>query len=109
MENLCMSLVKAETEQEVVRLLKSQGYWDNQKNWKFYGDIENNFSVIGNQQSLPESAIVEKIINSVDAVLMRECLRRGIDPESTKAPENIVQALERFFNISQGDLWRIGT
>jgi hypothetical protein len=102
-----MSLVKAESEQEVVDILKKQGYWDNQKNWEFYGNVENNFSVIGNQQSLPESALVEKIINSVDAVLMRECLRRGIDPESTDAPKNIVKALEEFFQISQGSLWNI--
>ena len=107
MESLCLDLVKAESEQEVIGILKKAGYWDSQENWKFYGDIENNFSTIGNQQSLPESAIVEKIINSVDAVLMRECLRRKIDPESCKAPENIVKALEEFFKICQGDLWNI--
>jgi hypothetical protein len=84
-----------------------EGYWENQRNWKFYGDNENNFSVIGNQQSLPESAIVEKIINSVDAVLMRECLKRKIAPESQEAPRNIVEALEKFFGISQGSLWDI--
>jgi len=105
--DLCTSLAKAESEQEVIRYLKGAGFWDRQENWKFYGGIENNFSVIGNQQSLPESAIVEKIINSVDAVLMRECLRRKIDPESHDAPQNIVKALEVFFKISQGSLWNI--
>jgi hypothetical protein len=108
LESLCWSLVKAESEQEVIEILKKVGYWDDQENWKFYGGIENNFSVIGNQQSLPESAIVEKIINSVDAVLMRECLRRKIDPESREAPENVVKALEEFFGISQGNLWNVG-
>lgn len=107
MENLCLSLVKAESEQEIIQILKKAGYWDNQKYWEFYGDIENNFSIIGNQQSLPESAIVEKIINSVDAVLMRECLRKGIYPESCDAPESIIKALEIFFGISQGSLWNI--
>jgi hypothetical protein len=108
-ERLCMSLVKAESEQEVIEILKNAGYWNNKENWKFYGDIENNFSVIGNQQSLPESALVEKIINSVDAVLMRECLRRRIDPESDDAPEDIIKALEDFFGISQGNPWNICT
>jgi hypothetical protein len=99
--------VEADSEQEVIQILKKAGYWDVQRNWEFYGDNENNFSVIGNQQSLPESAIVEKIINSVDALLMRECLRRKIAPESREAPRNIVEALERFFGISQGSLWDI--
>ncbi len=109
LRNLCLSLAKAESEQEVVNTLKKAGYWNNQKNWEFYGGLENNFSVIGNQQSLPESAIVEKIINSVDAVLTKECLRRKIDPESHEAPQDIIEALQIFFNISQGSLWNIST
>jgi hypothetical protein len=100
-------LIRADSEQEVIKILKDVGYWNNPKNWKFYGDFENNFSVIGNQQSLPESALVEKIINSVDAVLMRECLRRRINPESSEAPRSIIDALEKFFKITQGSLWNI--
>jgi len=107
MEGICVSLAKAESEREVITSLRKMGYWENQKNWNFYGGIENNFSTIGNQQSLPESAIVEKIINSVDAVLMKECLRRKIDPESDEAPKTIIEALEEFFKISQGNLWNI--
>lgn len=107
MKNLCLRLAKAESEQEVVNIIRKAGYWDNQKNWEFYGGIENNFSVIGNQQSLPESAIVEKIINSVDAMLTRECLRRKIDPEGDQAPAEITEALQKFFRISQGSLWNI--
>jgi len=108
LKDLCLSLAKAESEQEVIQILKKAGYWDDQKYWELYGSIENNFSIIGNQQSLPESAIVEKIINSVDAVLMRECLRKEINPESFDAPESIIEALEIFFRISQGSLWNIG-
>src|SRR3990170_1939446 len=85
LESLCRCLINSESEQEIIEYLKKWGYWENQNNWKFYGDFENNFSVIGNQQSLPESAIVEKLINSVDALLMRECLKSGIDPESNYA------------------------
>jgi hypothetical protein len=100
-------LVEADSEQEVIQIITEAGLWNNNGNWEFYGENENNFSVVGNQQSLPESALVEKIINSVDAVLMRECLRRKIAPESREAPRNIIEALERFFGISQGSLWDI--
>jgi len=109
LKNLCLNLAKAETEQEVIDILKKGKYWDEPDNWLFYGKIENNFSIIGNQQSLPESAIVEKLINSVDALLMRECLRRKIDPESSGAPRGIVEALEKFFGINQGSLWNAST
>ena len=80
MKELCVKLAKAESEDEVITLLKKEGYWDNPDVWKNFGDNENNFATIGNQQSRPEAAIVEKLINSVDAVLMAECLSRHIDP-----------------------------
>jgi len=102
--NLCISLTKADTEEEVIKVLKHAGYWDDPNAWRYYGDNENNFSTIGNQQSSPDAAIVEKIVNSVDAILMRECLRRGINPEGEKAPPTTRDALQEFFNIEEGKL-----
>lgn len=104
MKSLCLSLAKAESEQEVINIIRKAGYWDNQKNWKFYRGIENNFSVIGNQQSLPESAIVEKIINSVDAMLTRECLRRKIDPEACMQLLEMILSFLKDMKRTQGVL-----
>ncbi len=104
LKDLCIDLAKSESEKEVIDILKKWGYWDDPTAWRYYGDNENNFAVIGNQQSAPDSALVEKIINSVDAVLMRECLRRGIEPESKDAPLTIEDTLEKFFNIKHGML-----
>ena len=104
LKDLCIALAKSESEKEVIDILKKWGYWDNPTAWRYYGDNENNFAVIGNQQSAPDSALVEKIVNSVDAVLMRECLRRGIDPESNDAPPTIEDALDKFFGIKYGIL-----
>jgi len=101
LEKLCVALAQFESEKEVIDILKKWGYWDDPTAWKYYGNNENNFAVIGNQQNAPDSALVEKIINSVDAVLMRECLRRGIDPESENAPPAIEDALDDFFGISK--------
>ena len=55
------------------------------------------FSIIGNQQSRPEAALVEKIVNSVDARLMNQCLVQGIDPTSSAAPCSIRHAVAQFF------------
>ena len=103
-KEMCLSLVQSETEEAVIQKLQDNGYWDQPSHWKYFGGDENNYSVIGNQQSRPESAIVEKLINSVDASLMRECLLRGIHPESKQAPPSINAALVKFFGIFNGDL-----
>lgn len=104
LKDLAISLAKSDTEDEVISLLKEAGYWDNSIYWRPFGSTENNFSTIGNQQSAPDSALVEKLINSVDAVLMKECLIRDIEPESPEAPQTISQALQQFFNIRDGKI-----
>ena len=108
-EYLCINLANAESETEVIALLKKAGYWDNPADWQYYGGNENNFATIGNQQSRPEAALVEKIINSVDALLMSECLQRGVDPTSDDAPDSIYDALAKYYKIPEGKLTNIGT
>ncbi|MCS7064429.1 MAG: hypothetical protein NZM04_10425, partial [Methylacidiphilales bacterium] len=71
--------------------------WDDNRLWRYYGDRESNFNAIGNQQSRPDAALVEKIINAVDARLMNECYERGIDPEGPHAPKSIREAVNIFF------------
>lgn len=103
-----MHLLHAESEQEVVKLLTKAGYWNNHSAWREFGDNENNFSVIGNQQSNPGAAMVEKFVNSIDAVLLRECYLEGVNPESRQAPQSITHALERYFKVRDGNLANIG-
>ena len=104
LKKLCIDLAKSDSENEIIELLKKANYWDNPKVWSDYGSNENNFSTIGNQQSSPDAAIVEKLINSVDAVLMSECLKTKCNPESPQAPQNLETAMDRFFSIYQGKL-----
>jgi len=98
LRDFCLALMKADTEEEVIALLKDAGYWNDSKMWRFYGDRDTNYNAIGNQQSRPDAALVEKIVNSVDARLMNECLVRGIDPEGPNAPKTILQAVAMFFD-----------
>src|SRR2546423_1407556 len=97
-KELCLALMHADTEEEVITLLRKAGFWDDPKVWRLYSDYENNYNNIGNQQSRPDAALVEKIVNSVDARLMSECLVRGINPESSQAPQSIREAVARFFD-----------
>ena len=97
LEGFCMDLLHADTEDEVIRILKQRGYWDDPTVWKPFGDTESNFSTMGNQTSKPEAALVEKLVNSVDAVLMGECWQAGIRPDSPEAPQTIAEAVAEFF------------
>lgn len=107
LKKLCLDLAYSNTEDEVIKILDRIGLWQSEKYWINYGDNENNFGTIGNQQSKPESALVEKIINSVDAMLMSKCLEKRIDPEGVNVPKSISEALIKFFNIFDGKLSNI--
>ena len=96
-KQLCMDLLQADTEEQVIALLRAQGYWDNPEVWRPFGDKQDNFSTMGNQSSSPDAALVEKLVNSVDAVLMGECLTAGISANSEDAPQSIPEAVAQFF------------
>ncbi|MDP9378618.1 MAG: hypothetical protein M3Q29_00405 [Chloroflexota bacterium] len=97
----CLALIKADTEAEVVELLKQAGYWDAPSVWRLYGDKEVNWSTIGNQQPRSDAALVEKLVNSVDACLLNACRLARIHPEDPAAPRTIRQAVARFFGGSE--------
>lgn len=94
---LCLALMKADTEDDVVAVLTEAGYWDDPESWRYLGDNENNFSSIGNQQSEPIAALVEKVINGVDARLVNACAIEGVAPEGDAAPNSVREAVARFF------------
>lgn len=94
---LCLALMSADNEDDVIKLLSDAGLWNNHAAWRFYGDYDNNFNTIGNQQSSPDSAMVEKFVNSVDHRLINECLMKSIDPEGPDAPKSIREAVSLFF------------
>lgn len=96
-KDFCMNLIMVDTEEDIIAMLKDLGFWDNQDAWRYYGDYENNYNVIGNQMSRPDAALVEKLVNSIDARLMNECLVQGIEPESEAAPQSIREAVSLFF------------
>lgn len=96
-KRLALALLHADSEDEVITILKKAGYWDDRRCWRLYGDKEGNFAQAGNQQSLPEAAFVEKIINCVDSRLMNACLAAGINPEGDDAPTSVRDAVAMFF------------
>lgn len=100
-KTLALILLHADREAQVVDILKQAGLWDDARCWRLLGDDENNFKTVGAQQARSEPALVEKLINSVDARLMAACLRAGIDPTSSQAPQNITEARVRFLGATE--------
>jgi len=82
-EELFIDLLKAEREEDVTDALTIFGLEKfSDSNWLPYGGIENNYGIIGAQQADAIGALVEKVVNSIDAILMRECFARNLDPRS---------------------------
>ncbi len=91
-------LYRSKTEDDVDRVINAHpDIFEADKNWHPLGGNENNFGVIENQQSTPIAALIEKITNAIDAVLMKKCLEAGIDPKSKQAPSSMEEAKVKFF------------
>ena len=101
--DLLSKLISAEGEIEVEKIIDEHPILSADKNWKPYGGFRGNFSQIHNQQGNTIPALVEKPMNSIDALLIKESKLRDIDPEGPYAPESIQEAVEKFFNIKGGN------
>src|ERR1039458_3469878 len=98
-------LFEASTEQEVDEVLEcNPALFGNLAHWRPLDGNESNFGVIENQQSSPIAALIEKITNSIDAILMRKCYETGIDPKSPTAPKSMEEAINGFFH-PESETW----
>ena len=102
-KKLLMQLITARSENEVGKIIDSAPLLSNEENWKPYGGYESNFNTINNQAKNSVAALAEKPINSIDALLLKECKLRGIDPESKQAPRSMKEAVEVFYGIKAAD------
>ena len=98
---VCLELLHAESEADVIEILRKQEYWEDEKVWRDFGDNDNNYSTAGAQQSDPVAALVEKLVNSADARLTNECMMLGIDPESDAAPRSVREAVGQLIEKAQ--------
>lgn len=107
-ENLLLKFVAVQSEEEVKKIIEIDKVLADEDNWRPYGGYETNFNTIDNQQKSPIAALIEKPINSIDALLLKECELRNINPKGVKAPKNMQEAVEKFFGIKKGDFSEVG-
>jgi len=111
-KKLCLSLMNAQTGNEVVNLIKNVNLWDDPKLWREYGDDSMSWTIIGNQGSA-DFSLNEKIVNGLDAVLMNKCWESGINPKTQykQAPQSIDEAVKEYFkdmdtrSIAERSMW----
>ena len=96
-KQLFIDLYQANTETEVSNILSKNNLILSNSAWKPLGGNKSNFSIVKNQQSNPIAALIEKLTNSIDALLTKHCLENGIDPKSDQAPKSMEEALDRFY------------
>ena len=98
---MCLSLIRCESENEAIKILKRHNVWEKRELWRSYGDSENNWSIANNQMGTGVGALVELIVNSGDANLIGKCRESGMDPTDwDNVPQSIDQAVSDFFGIS---------
>jgi len=106
-KELLFRLISARNEYEVKEIIDSEPFLLDLSSWKPYGGYEGNFNTINNQAKNPIAALAEKPINSIDALLLKECKLKGLDPESKNVPKTIKEAVETFYKIENGDISKI--
>ena len=108
-KKLCLSIARSEDGKEVIKLLKNSSLWDEQ-NWKELGgssDI-NTHSVVGNQQSNPANALLEKLINCGDSSLMLKVKEKNLQPSDDSYPQNVKEAMVNLFQVDDGHWINVG-
>jgi len=98
-KKLFLELYNASTETEVEELIQNNQSIFNDNNWAPMGGNESNYGIIENQQSNPIAALVEKVTNSIDAILTKKCLESGVQPDGPSAPKSMSEAVNLFFQI----------
>jgi hypothetical protein len=96
-KKMLLKLLKANATDEIGRIVQTDDFFKNVK-WPSYGGFSNNSGTVEGQMKVAENALLEKVSNSIDAILMRKCWEQGINPkDKTKAPYSMSDAIQRYF------------
>ncbi|MBU4600966.1 hypothetical protein KKE88_02900 [Patescibacteria group bacterium] len=95
-KKILLEFLRCQTSEELEKIVKGEKL--NQEGWLPYGGRSQNAGDIEGQMLEADNALMEKITNSIDAILMRRCYEEGIDPCDRKtAPKTMAEAVEKFF------------
>src|SRR3990172_10090511 len=104
-KEIFLKLLSIVSSDEIASLIKSDDFFQSGNcSWVPYGGRELNAPQIEGQMKSSSNALVEKITNSTDALLMRRCYEvEGGKPESgnPKLPKSLSEAITRYFGSEE--------
>src|SRR3990167_5870211 len=104
-KEIFLKLLSIVSSDEIASLIKSDDFFQSGNcSWKPYGGRELNAPQIEGQMKSSSNALVEKLTNSTDALLMRRCYEvEGVAPESgnTKLPKTLLEAITKYFGTDE--------
>ena len=92
-QDLCLRLLHAESEHEVIGITESDPDLSNGDNWLPIDGRNTNFNVVTNQASTGSKALTELCTNMVDAVLMKYAYERGVPLTGLNAPQSVIEGV----------------
>jgi hypothetical protein len=102
---ILLKLLSIASSDEVATLIDSNDFFQSGNCiWKPYGGRELNAPQIEGQMKSSSNALVEKLTNSTDALLMRRCYEvEGVAPEcgDPKLPKTLSEAIEKYFGTGE--------
>ena len=101
-KEILLKLIAATSREEVTHLINTHAFFK-KATWTPYGGQANNAGTIKAQAADPVGALVEKITNGIDALLIRLCWDNKIDPASAAAPQSQSEAIRKFFGDNVAD------
>lgn len=105
-EEYCRMLLAAVTEDDVTDIL-SRMEKDYNVGYEPYGGTQGNYSSFENQQSTAEKALMEKIVNGFDHMLIKQCKLKNIDPRSGEAPATMEDARNSLYTEEELEEQRV--
>ena len=93
-KTIILEILKCQTSEEIEKIIKKEKL--DQEGWLFYGGRSNNVGTVDGQMRDADNALMEKITNSIDAILMPRCYEEGIDPRDKNTAQNMSRPLSDF-------------
>lgn len=100
-KDMFLKLLSISSSDEIASLIENDNFFKTENcNWKSYGGRDNNAGQVEGQMKSSSNALVEKLTNSIDALLMRRCYEvEGAAPDSKdpKLPKSLSEAISKYF------------
>ena len=104
-QEILIKFLSITSSDDVASLIDSDDFFQSGNcTWKPYGGRELNAPQIEGQMKSSSNALVEKLTNSIDALLMRRCYEvDGVAPESgnEKLPKTLSEAIKKYFGTEE--------